>query len=1718
MAERDSSPGSDDFAETVRRGIENFRSRLLDLSLANRLLNYKHSEKSRTQIRVIDEVPEILLAKLDQDKKLVFSWIDEPESDLRDENTPEFLRALEYARENNSIFQDQKKKLGRNPSARQLSRIERSLRDRVRKELGLPNRSEITLADRAKELGIDPSNDLPEITESLPRRHTDSKLQTLHYREHMEAKVAAIRDGDRTLLEDAGINALYCAFGFIEWYETPHSDTALYAPLLFYPVEIERTLQSGRYSYVLISRDGDVESNITLSELLKRNYDLELPQWNPDEELSKYFAKVRQVISSERKWKVRRWVTIGLFTFSKLVMYRDLDQTNWSPALHQHSRLQDLFLGKDSTGTISLAPEYPMDGADSTVKDVQLITDADSSQHSAVIDVIKGKSLVIQGPPGTGKSQTITNIVAAALHEGKTVLFVAEKMAALEVVKSRLDKFELGNFCLELHSGKTRKTRIIDSIKKRIEYEGPSHNPNQIRAARKACQESQNELLHYVNKMHMPVGETGFTVHNILRANCVRARQVEGFPIGLRRARINNPCQIEALERHRLMELAQDLDEKTSVANTFGGINQHPWRGLGNDSLHLFQFDEIRSSLLSWSTLIETLMEAIKVATLKTFWPIVSTTNGASAFGTCAKSLPDFPRDFDQSVFRQLRSYQDCEALEEVISNIQGLAHVRAQIDTITTEGDSILNTGSTSLATLIDEIAEEGLDRLRVQEIENLLQETEANLLPLEHAAKVADSLTQLFSISDASTQDLHHIVEAMSVLTGLPKTLLKYRQPDILEEDNLLVLVEALEEKKKLDEAANRLSKGINLKLVPSLPEVKAAYRTLKTAGAIQNLLTRECREARKLYKSISTQSGRPSRQEAIDGLIETFTYLEDLQTFTGDPRWQEAAGRFFLQERTPWEDLIRVARWGETVRGAIRASHLSLRSIRDVLLAGERETLESIYSIAESTAFESLQKVLGAVGNSPFSSLQTILTSKREYLAKLRQIIGKVRQLGLSTMSPIDNLRSLLTAIIEVETYLASLKQPSAMRFLSGSTNPTLDHAVRLRSNLQFATILERLKIPEAVWTRFTPTEGFDLITVLREHSQIVADHLALTLKVQDWLCTVLKIDEDLWTRSVSLRDSPLETLQEKALFAHAHFDSIQAYLDFLRVETRANSTPLLPVLKAMRESAIEYKGLAAAFECILFRSIAETLLDEDPKLNSHSGSNHDQLRKRFQKLDKQILELQREEIANKLLQRYVDPGVARGKASERTGLALLQHQIGLQKRHLPLRSLFRKAGQAIQSLKPCFLMSPMSVAQFLEAGGLQFDIIIMDEASQVRPEEAIGAIARGSQIVIVGDPMQLPPTTFFEKVDSDCVEDKESEEVVMSGGFESILDLTRSVFQPVRQLKWHYRSQHERLIAFSNSEFYDNSLIVFPSPHGSGPEFGVHLVDTNGTYDGGTNRAEAEAITNAAKEFTHQYPTRSLGIVAMNQAQRDLINEIMDNEVFANDPESAAYRENWDSTLEPFFVKNLENVQGDERDVIFISTVYGKDGTGNFYRRFGPVNGVNGHRRLNVLFTRAKQVVKVFTSMDPSLDWGPLEEMRRGVQAFKNYLDFARNGHTEFARATGREPDSEFEKWVIAHLREKGYKVVPQLGVAGYFIDIAVQHPDRLGSFILGIECDGATYHSARSVRDRDRLRQEILERLKWNIHRVWSTDWFRNPYAEIDKLVHNIEQLRTLNPS
>lgn len=489
--------------------------------------------------------------------------------------------------------------------------------------------------------------------------------------------------------------------------------------------------------------------------------------------------------------------------------------------------------------------------------------------------------------------------------------------------------------------------------------------------------------------------------------------------------------------------------------------------------------------------------------------------------------------------------------------------------------------------------------------------------------------------------------------------------------------------------------------------------------------------------------------------------------------------------------------------------------------------------------------------------------------------------------------------------------------------------------------------------------------------------------------------------------------------------------------------------------------------------------------------------------------------RREVAKAEVLHSYSNGRPTGSAGQ---MAVIRQELEKKTRLFPVRKLMNRAGEAVHQLKPVFLMSPMSIAQFLEPGSVTFDLLLIDEASQIRPEDALGAIARAKQVVVVGDSKQLPPTNFFSRLSDDETIPAESDEDAnhFLGDVESVLGLCSGIFKNNLMLRWHYRSQHPGLIAVSNRNFYENKLLMPPSVlmANSSKGLGVSFVASppnsyqRGGSDGGRNVAEADLIAQEVIAFAKEHPTKSLGVAAFSVKQRDAIRDLID-EYRAKNPKLEAFFSL--TRTEPFFVKNLESIQGDERDVIFISVGYGRSSDGRLTQTFGPLAADGGERRLNVLISRAKECCTVFSSITA-------EDVRAvpgklGVNAFREFLQFAKNGYFDVPIDTGRDFDSEFEESIAAFLIANGYQVKPQVGMVGFFIDIGVVDPNDDGRFMCGIECDGATYHSSRSARDRDRLRQDILESRGWNIYRIWSTDWFHRRQDQEQKLLDYLTDLK-----
>ena len=1280
-------------------------------------------------------------------------------------------------------------------------------------------------------------------------QHTSNKLQTNHSSAELQSRLSTTKNTAQTAIQEQGVTTLYLALGMLRWYESESSDILRRAPLILIPVEIDHA--SVRARFYIRHTGEEIGTNLSLQEKLKLEFGVQLPliagadaieQLN----IQSYYQAVEASIAGPSINETNRWsvdesaIALGFFSFTKFLMYHDLDAAKWSDHfLSQHPVLQSLLITGFQEPESTIPDDAKID-EHLNPTEVNHVVDADSSQALAIHDVSQGRNLVIQGPPGTGKSQTITNLIAEAIAKGKRVLFVAEKMAALEVVKRNLDKVGLGDACLELHSHKMNKKAVVDELKRILELGGPLAKV--LEEEVRLLLNDRDRLNSYCQAVNTPIGESGITPYQAYGELLAVERCLSGV-------------QLPTLDLHQFQHSFSEFKKGLAITEEL----QILLKRMGAPVNHPF-----------WGSLC------------KLFLPTDREPLERAAAEAAAKvrALKDSAEQLAQHL--KLPAPDTCEAVESLI------CAARRAFDAPNLAGANVQST------------------------------EWQTHRNDLEVGLSAGERLNELHSEYDSIL-----IPEAWG------QNVLEIRQ-------------------------------------------MLAAY-----GGKWWRRLSGKYRRARnELTTGLCTQP-LPKTQEArlciVDAILEARRELPHLEKI------QELGQRLFS---THWQ--------------------------------------------GESSNWSQLQEIV-------------------RYLSALHESVanGELPKALVAYLAANPDLETLRTLVSTVEEHQNS-------------------HPYLLQ------TVAEKIQLDETV--RFGCDDGLKAST-LTEQVNIL----------ERW-------------------EQESERLLDIAPYNHL----VEALRDSCFAE-------IVKVANVWSEAS---QFLSDVLKWAWYNARVETAMRERPILAGFDGDVHQHIVEQFKKLDCLSLECNKAKVAYEHWKHLPKHESSSGQ------LGVLKHEFFKKRGHLPIRKLMDRAGNAVQAIKPVFMMSPLSVAKFLPPESVHFDWVVFDEASQVKPVDAFGAIIRGGQTVVVGDEHQLPPTDFFDKQVG--VDDENAEENLVSN-IDSILDLFCAKSARQRMLRWHYRSRHESLIAISNDEFYENELELFPSPDTAKKEVGlIYHHHPYTVFDRGgsrKNREEARIVAERVMEHVHSQPHLTLGVATFSASQMAAIQDRLETlrleAVRRGDPSCETFFNAHPE--EPFFVKNLENVQGDERDVILISVGYGRDAHGRLTMNFGPLNQEGGERRLNVLITRARRRCEVFTNLAAD-DIDLSHTDARGVKVLKRYLKYADTGELDdMPEPTGREADSPFEKEVAYSLRKLGYQIEHQVGSAGYFIDLGVKDPERPGRYLLGIECDGATYHSAQSARDRDRLRQQVLEGLGWRIHRIWSTDWFRNPDRELRKAAEAIEAAKAYAP-
>ena len=1465
----------------------------------------------------------------------------------------------------------------------------------------------------------------------------------------LETRLVDMFRSARTTLQEGGANTLFLALGFLNWTRDDKGGQKYKAPLILIPVSLHR--KSARSGFTVSLHEDEPRFNPTLVEMLRQDFSLnlgvvdgELPQDDAGLDIARIWKTVSHAIRDIKGWEVSDEVVLASFSFGKYLMWVDLAQR--TDQLRQNAVVRHLIDTPREPYPSRIAFPLPKRlDADFAPESTFCPLPADSSQLSAVMAGAQGKDFVLIGPPGTGKSQTIANLVAQCLAEGKRVLFVSEKIAALDVVYRRLREVGLGEFCLELHSSKARKLDVITQLQKAWDAQGDV-DPEEWRAQAAKLKRYRDDLNHYVERLHHR-HRNGLTIYTAI-GKVVDGMDVPAIELYWADANAHDPAQLD-----HLRDLAERLEVNAEAVGA-GDLVEGPLTAVGRaDWTPTWQqgFISAARTVVPAVQNVQRAISALQDVTGLLGLP----TNGRArvAIADLSRCLPDAFGHQWGFVFRPaVRTLLD--RMGEGMRYVLQHRELTAQIGVAWPEAVVVRCKKALSL---LDE-----RERLHAQLgrpwSSDVVSELEKGLRLLEELAASEDKLSVRYG-EQIEQLNVHQLQRGLAEAerSAWPMSWLRKRaitravqdcvtgdgDADVASDLSLLVRIRDLK------------SELAGVEIGPMVEGLWTGLKTrqefVRTALRFQESLT----QARQRAKWADQEFDAVENGRCGAALAEDLNRLRMLRSLDADIAGMQALTNdtrgLWAGDATQPHLLAAALRFATALRavqemGTLQGEHDEIAaSDCGAALAGDYQRLRERDAVEERLrGFDELQTLTGGV----WTGLQTSAEAIARVTSFHAAVSGAIANLAESP----DDAAALRQAFEQVVDEGNALLDP---------TGPFVDAA------RQYRNALEALQPTIA---QLATTGAFDEGVVLHFNAMALDDLIAC--------CSHIAAAEP----------------------------RLRAWCGWRKVRDEALALALGPVVHAMESGAIGPVDVLRAFETNYNRWWLNRAVDNEPVIRGFVSAEHEKRIGDFRALDKQFTDVTRAWVRASLC-----AGMPKADTVTRASeLGVLRHEIGKKKQHIPLRELMQSIPTALAKLTPCLLMSPLSIAQYLAADASTFDVVVFDEASQIPVWDAIGAMARGRQVVMVGDPKQLPPTAFFDRAESSA--DDEDVETDL----ESILDECMGANLPKMNLAWHYRSRNESLIAFSNHRYYGGGLVTFPSPVTEDRAVSFHHVA--GVYEKGgarINKLEAKAlvadIVARLKSPGFKESKLTIGVVTFNTEQMNLIEDLLD-EARRKDPSLESHFS--EVELEPLFVKNLESVQGDERDIIYFSITYGPDLAGAVSMNFGPMNRDGGERRLNVAITRARQELRIFASLKAE-QFDLSRTQAAGVRDLKHFLQFAERGPRALAEATKGSLggfESPFEEAVAAALASKGWQVQTQIGASSFRIDLGVVHPDAPGTYLCGVECDGATYHRSATARDRDMLREQVLRGLGWEIVRIWSTDWWVDRAGTLDKVHAALERL------
>jgi hypothetical protein len=1555
---------------------------------------------------------------------------------------------------------------------------------------------------------------------------------------------------------ERGLHILHLALGVLEWRD--EAEEVFRSPILLLPVKLQR--HSLRDPFSLQSVEEDPIVNPALAARLKQDFDFRLPDAPADWEEKKpeqYLADVKAAITGLPGWDVHANVVLTPFSFFKGVIFQDLHDN--AGHVTEHPVLHALTGSATASAKETPLRENELDQRQDP-RSVYHILDADGSQRLCLEAAAHGESFVLIGPPGTGKSQTIANLIADRIGHGKKVLFVSEKMAALEVVYKRLTAVGLGEFCLELHSHKANKREVIKELARcYAEKVAPQTQPHETDYARLV--DRRDRLQRYVVALHQVREPMKRSVWDAL-AELPRWQDLAMLPLGLVPVRTG----ADAGTKLTLAEFAPaHLDELTQLLQRLQrhwhirSEANYPWRGFKADRYSLQLRDDVVSLIdkvrARGDKLVATadqyadelgvqgaVGELVKLADLLEKRPA----NTLPAWLTMP-DLATFVAEFEKCADQYNRLGQTRKPLTDRYGQSLWMLPpgTAAKVEQAWKNAAKLLAPGD-----------ERGAEFLKLQqkmrawtaETQKRIPAWLVEIRTLEKWLPVALPIGGGSTAAATAEGKLDPSIASVRAYLRLASLGVGDAPPDKLwlEDRNALKEAQDLIASLKPSFVRYKQNRQYLLKIYePKLFDLDLVRIGQAYAGPYQSwlcLLSWQYYTDRRAVAKCRPNEDLPATV-AYDMQLAGQAKLDQIKIETDPAKRTRLVGRYDKGLDTDIESAERGARHAAEaldLTGELDCEKLSPKCIEALTAGTTNEKIRAAIKrvnesfVAWTHLTEELKSILpmSQLPALPYPLEECSLTALTQYAKDLQTALNQFAGLAdpvLATAPPADaqtlagdlkQAEELLTWEASQATEAERWSQQLGPAFQGVSTQwdalrRSIHWARSIREcigAMQFSPLPAGGEGPgvrgplvsplpaggDGPGVRGLPPAGDPLLKAA-SGSPPSSREMRIALEQYEHALHSFEVRYD----------APGPQLDGKALKLHSPKDilallakwrdrvgELADWVDWRYLPERFHHLGLGQFWDHLQQQEVALDKVVDLFMKSFWSAWIDAIFQHDPTLSQYRRGDHEQMLQEFRELDRKILQQNAARIAG-----ILDP--QQSQAPQDSEIALLMKEAHKKTKHLALRQLFDAMPALLMRLKPCMLMSPLSVSQFLPAGKLTFDLVVFDEASQILPEDAVGAIYRGKQVVITGDNHQLPPTMFFQQNADDGGED-EPEPL-----FESVLDACLGAGFPRKTLRWHYRSQHEHLIAFSNESFYDGRLVTFPSASDQSETLGVQFqLVKDGVYDRGNKRdnlREAQAVAQRVLEHFRQCPEKTLGVIAFSYAQMNAIEDELDRQLREH-PDLEKYFK--DDRLEGFFVKNLETVQGDERDVILLSVGYGRDAQGKIELNFGPLNREGGERRLNVAVTRARQRLVIVSSIRAS-DIKLGNSQAKGLAHLQRFLDFAERGISAI------EPDADtpptgvtgLHDDVLRELKNLGYDAAAYVGCGIVRLDIGVRDPKQAGRFILGIEFDGPMYAQAATVRDRERLRGEVLARLGWKLHRIAAADWLYRKQEEIARLKH-----------